>query len=200
MLIIIINYYYIIIVYVILINNNINFFFSYIVLLIVALVAIGTFHDLYDDQEEHKSLKKEILLCFSARRNLSNIFSINYRHRGFDALNILRFTFSTIASVGHRQIQVVHVSNVTAKYFEMVRAIFFLHKIKLHKKHVCKMVQNFQTMASRIYSMIFHNGSIIVDGFLGFGGLVLGYQLMEYLERSSKNFNVFLLILKRLIR
>lgn len=53
---------------------------------------------------------------------------------------------------------------------------------------------------SNIYTMIFHNGSIIVDAFFGYGGLVLSYQLLDYLEHSSKNFNVFLLILKRFIR
>lgn len=88
----------------------------------IILIVISSIYDyINDNKEENQSLRKEILYCFSAQRSLKSIFSINYRHRGFDVLHIFRFAFSTIAAVGHRHIQVLHVSNITARYFEMVK-------------------------------------------------------------------------------
>ncbi|XP_043465144.1 nose resistant to fluoxetine protein 6-like [Leptopilina heterotoma] len=151
------------------------FLFCFIVLFMITLVAICSIYDYKNQNEKNQSLREEIFHCFSARRNLKSIFSANYRHRGFDALHILKFAFSTIASTGHRHIQFLHASNVTGKFFE-------------------------STLTSAWFTMIFHNGSIIVDAFFGFAGLVLSYQLLEYLEHSSKNVNIPLLIIRRFIR
>lgn len=95
----------------------------------ITLVTICSIYDYINLNKKNQSLREEIFLCFSTRRNLKSIFSANYRHRGFDALHILRFAFSTIASTGHRHIQILHVSNVTGRFFESVNAIN-LEKIK----------------------------------------------------------------------
>ena len=97
---------------------------SLVFILIVTLVIVSTIYSGKSDEEEKQSLKKELLFCFSARRNINNIFKVSYKHRGLDCLYILRaFSIFTII-MGHRHIQELHVGNVTGRLFEWVSSIF----------------------------------------------------------------------------
>ncbi|XP_033222638.1 uncharacterized protein LOC117176493 [Belonocnema kinseyi] len=152
-----------------------NYAIAYCIVLIsiITLVIVSTIYDAESKALGKQSITKELLFCFSARRSLNNIFRVTYRHRGLDCLHMLRIIFTSVAIAGHRQIQTVHTSDVNSRFFEWT--------------------------ITEPLGIMFHNGSIIVDGFLGIGGLVLSYQLLEYLEKS-KRLNVPFLIINRFVR
>ncbi|XP_033221998.1 O-acyltransferase like protein-like isoform X2 [Belonocnema kinseyi] len=140
---------------------------------IIALVIVSTIYDSKSKEEEKQTLPTKLLFCFSARRSFNSIFKVNYQHRGFDCLHLLRIIGTYFVLFGHRNIQSLHTSTVIGRHLESL-------------------------IVAPTTSFIF-NGTIIVDGFLGIGGMMLSYQLLEFLERS-KQLNVVLLIMNRLMR
>ncbi|XP_033222639.1 uncharacterized protein LOC117176494 [Belonocnema kinseyi] len=96
--------------------------------------------------------------------------------------NIFRVTYR------HRGLDCLH----------MLRIIFTSVVITGHRQIQTLHTSDVNTMTGPL-GMTYHNGSIIVDGFLGIGGLVLSYQLLEYLEKS-KRLNMPFLIINRFVR
>ncbi|XP_043465527.1 O-acyltransferase like protein-like [Leptopilina heterotoma] len=149
--------------------SNFDIIFYSTCLLILSLVIISTAIDLNSKKPKELSL----LYCFSARRNMNELFRINYRHRGLDSIHFIRILLTVIAVFAHRQLQYMYAGNISAKYL--------------------------QWFTSDLTFGIFHNVPIIVDGFFGVGGLLLSYYLLDYLN-ESKIINIMLLVIKRLVR
>ncbi|XP_033222633.1 uncharacterized protein LOC117176489 [Belonocnema kinseyi] len=122
---------------------------AYCIVLIslIALVLLSTIFDTESDEQENLSLRKKIFFSFSARRSFTSIFRVNYRHRGLDCLHMLRIILTSCVIVGHRLIQHYHASVANGRFLE--------------------------TTITWPLMVIFYNGSILVDGYLGIGGLDL---------------------------
>jgi hypothetical protein len=58
-----------------------------------------------DEEETITSPGLQLLLCFSARRNLRTIFEVSYKHRGFDTIHFLRMYSMSFVIFGHRMMQ-----------------------------------------------------------------------------------------------
>ncbi|XP_051158233.1 nose resistant to fluoxetine protein 6-like [Leptopilina boulardi] len=138
-------------------------------LIILSLVIVSTLIDFNYDKNKEFSL----LHCFSARKNLNEILSINYEHPGLDSIHFIRVLLAVLIVALHRQLLYMYGSNISGKYLEWV-------------------------MSKPIFGIL-HNLPIIVDGFFGVGGLLLSYSLLGDLS-VSKNINITLLIVKRLVR
>ncbi|XP_051158032.1 O-acyltransferase like protein-like isoform X2 [Leptopilina boulardi] len=138
-------------------------------LLILTVVILSTIIDKNSDENEELSL----ITCFSARRNFNKIFRVNYQHPGFDIIHSLRAIFACLTILGHRQIQNMYAGTISGQYYEWI-------------------------LSTSTFG-IMHNGAVLMDGFLGLGGLLLSFSLLEYWN-ISKKFNFIFLILKRLVR
>lgn len=93
---------------------------SFILFLILTIVIISTIIDKYFDQGKKISFPMELLSCFSARRNLNEIFRINYTHRGFDSIHSIRVFIAVLVVLGHRILQCMYAGNITGRYVEWV--------------------------------------------------------------------------------
>ena len=78
-------------------------------------------------EEEKKGLTKslELLLCFSARRNLKTILDVNYNDKGLDTIHMIRFFSMCLVLVGHRMMQYYYNAVVNLSYYELVSLSYF---------------------------------------------------------------------------
>ncbi|XP_051158030.1 nose resistant to fluoxetine protein 6-like [Leptopilina boulardi] len=143
--------------------------FYLISLIILSLIIISTLIDINCDKNKEHSL----LRCFSARKNVNEIFKINYEHRGLDTIHFIRVLFTVLTVSCHRQLQYMYGGNISGKYYEWI-------------------------MTDPIFGII-HNIPIAIEGFFGMGGLLMSHSLLEELS-ISKNINIILLVVKRLVR
>ncbi|XP_066586276.1 nose resistant to fluoxetine protein 6-like [Prorops nasuta] len=145
-----------------------------IALTLFVLVVVSSCYDsAQDGQNQEESLTKDLLLCFSAKRNVKSIFEVRYNHPGLDAIHMIRFFAMCLVLVGHRTMQ--YYNNPTSN-------VYYFEKFLLFPS-----------------SMMLFNGPIIVDAFLGIGGLLLAYGLLLELEKRKK-MNFIPLILVRFTR
>ncbi|XP_015121190.1 nose resistant to fluoxetine protein 6 [Diachasma alloeum] len=146
--------------------------YCYIILTLVALVCISTW---YDNAIKHEKdtydggFATDLLLCFSARRNMKSIMEVSYSHPGLDSIHFIRFFFMCAAMFGHRYMQYYANPMVNPEYLEHT-----------------------YTVPS---SILLYNGPIIVDGFFAVGGLLIAYYLLKELDTGRKiNFTANILI------
>ncbi|XP_011495184.1 PREDICTED: nose resistant to fluoxetine protein 6-like [Ceratosolen solmsi marchali] len=147
-----------------------------VLLIIFALVVAGSMYDgtlRADEKETVVSRGLQLLLCFSARRNLRTVFEVSYKHRGFDTIHILRIYTMTFVIFGHRMMQ-YYLNTVVNKYH-------------LEKTYV---IPSF---------IVLHNGPIIVDGFFAIGGLLTCYGFLKQFDKTKK-MNFFGLTFIRFLR
>ncbi|KAJ8667286.1 hypothetical protein QAD02_008948 [Eretmocerus hayati] len=143
---------------------------------IVALVAMGSLYDstISTDEERIRSSRgRQLLLCFSAQRNLRTIFEVSYKHRGLDTIHLLRFISMCLVLIGHRMMQYYLNTVVNERYLEL-------------------------TFNVPSFVMV-HNGTIIVDGFFAIGGLLTCYGLLYQFDKT-KRMNFFGLLFIRVLR
>ncbi|XP_043289880.1 nose resistant to fluoxetine protein 6-like [Venturia canescens] len=149
--------------------------YSSILLGLITLVVVSTWYDftLEDYNENVTSTAKDLVLCFSARRNFNSIIEITSGHRGLDTLHLTRFFFLTLTMVGHRTVQYFTGPVLNIQYMES------LYKYKA--------------------VMLVVAGPQTVESFFGIGGLLLTYSLLTELDAKRK-INFLGLIIIRFIR
>ncbi|XP_051158232.1 O-acyltransferase like protein-like [Leptopilina boulardi] len=153
--------------------SNYEIIFSLTFLLIFTIIVISTIIDINSDEKNEPSLLKNLLFCFSARKNWNNIFKINYVHPALDSIHSIRVILTGLAVIAHRQIQYLYSGTMNGRYFEWISS-------------------------DPIFGLL-HNFGIVVDGFFGLGGLLLSYALLETLNKTRKLDYVHL-ILNRVMR
>ncbi|XP_012279235.1 nose resistant to fluoxetine protein 6 isoform X2 [Orussus abietinus] len=149
--------------------------YGLIVLALFALVTIGTLCDAPSDRDDDPgtSVGRKLLSCFSARRNLASVFTVNYNHPGLDCIHLMRFFFTSLVVLGHRSFQ-NHINSINnADYYEKV--------------------------CSYPLTALFLNGATVVDAFLAMGGLLGTYFDLHELDKRGR-FDVPSRILLRFLR
>lgn len=94
----------------------------------MTLVIVSTCYDLTlkDVNEKVTSMGKDLILCFSARRNFNTIVEITHGHRGLNTLHLIRFFLMTLTMVGHRTVQYFTGPVLNISYMESVTKKTFL--------------------------------------------------------------------------
>ncbi|XP_011309808.1 nose resistant to fluoxetine protein 6 [Fopius arisanus] len=146
--------------------------YCYIIGSLVAVVCLSTWYDNAMKHEKYRcdgGLATDLLLCFSARSNIRSIMDVSYSHPGLDSIHFIRFFFMCAVIFGHRYMQYYANPMINPEYLEHT-----------------------YTVPS---SILLYNGPIIVDGFLGVGGLLAAYYLLKELDTKRKiNFSLSIII------
>ncbi|OXU23528.1 hypothetical protein TSAR_011893 [Trichomalopsis sarcophagae] len=157
---------------------------------IFALVVVASLYDGTLSTEEEKlgtSRGRQLLLCFSAKRNLHTIFEVSYKHRGLDTIHLLRFVSTCFVVAAHRMMQYYLNTVVNERNLEITII-----------KMIVMRLPYFQTYDVPSFVMV-HNGPIIVDGFFAIGGLLACYGLLDQFDKT-KRVNFLGLTLIRFLR
>lgn len=102
------------------------FVFSILILSLLVLIIISTWLDTeLNDNESTTSTFREIMLCFSARRNFKNIFKISYSHPGIDSLHLARFILTMLVLFGYSTLQYFATPTINFTYIEQVSVLQF---------------------------------------------------------------------------
>ncbi|XP_024944250.1 nose resistant to fluoxetine protein 6 isoform X2 [Cephus cinctus] len=152
-----------------------SWIYCYVLLTLLALVVVGNWYDSSMENNEltDKSAIKDLILCFSPRRNLKTIFTATYNHPGLDCIHMIRIFFMSLVIFGHRTMQYYTNPVINANYLEWT-----------------------YTFPS---AMMVHNGTVIVDAYFGIGGLLVAYGILQELDKKKK-ISVIGLILVRFLR
>ncbi|XP_043465529.1 O-acyltransferase like protein-like isoform X2 [Leptopilina heterotoma] len=153
--------------------SNYEIIFCLTFFMIIIFIVISTIIDIKSDEKKELSMPKQLIYCFSARKNFNEIMRITSGNRALNSINLIRVFLSFLAVVAHRQVQYIYAGTISGQYFEWV-------------------------MSTPFFGLT-HNFSILVDGFFGLGGLLLSYLSLKKLNASGK-LNYVRLILTRLVR
>lgn len=103
-----------------------RFGFSILILSLLVLIIISTWLDTeLNDNESNTSTFREMMLCFSARRNFKNIFKISYSHPGIDSLHLARFILTMLVLFAHLTLQYFATPTINFTYIEQVSLLQF---------------------------------------------------------------------------
>ncbi|XP_043465535.1 O-acyltransferase like protein-like [Leptopilina heterotoma] len=153
--------------------SNYEIIFCLTFLSIIIIVGLSTIVDMKSDKKQQLSLQKQLLYCFSARKNFNEIFNVNNEHRGLDTIHFVRVFISGILMSAHRQLQFMFSGSMNGLFAERVQT-------------------------DPIYSFI-HNVPAASDGMFSLGGLLLSYSLLKKWNESGK-LNYTDLVITRLVR